>query len=63
MMFLLCRYDNPSKQQLTTSLSSSSFNRFPFLKYAPIEPQWQYSITIYIITYTTDDKPTTHSPS
>ena len=50
MMFLLCRYDNPSKQQLTISLSSSSFNRFPLFKYAPTDPQWQYSITIYIIT-------------
>ena len=50
MIFLLCRYDNPSKQQLTISLSSSSFNRFPLFKYAPTDPQWQYSITIYIIT-------------
>ena len=37
--FRLCRYDNPSKQQLTTSRNSSSFNRFPLLKYAPIDPQ------------------------
>ena len=50
MILMLCRYDNPSKQQLTISLNSSSFNRFPFLRYAPTDPQEQYSITIYIIT-------------
>lgn len=58
MMFLLCRYDNPNKQQLTISRNSSSFNRFPPLKYDRIEPQRQYSITIYIITWISNASPT-----
>ena len=47
MMFNLCRESNPSKQQLTISLNSSSFNTYPLFSNARIEPHWQYSITIY----------------
>ena len=57
MMFNLCRESNPSKQQLTTSLNSSSFNKYPLSSNVRIEPHWQYSITIYS-SYT----PQTHHP-
>ena len=57
MMFNLCKESNPSKQQLTTSLNSSSFNKYPLSSNVRIEPHWQYSITIYS-SYT----PQTHHP-
>ena len=46
MMFSLCKESNPSKQQLTTTLNSSSFNTYPLSSNVRIEPHWQYSITI-----------------
>ena len=57
MMFSLCRVFNPSKQQLTSSLNSSSFNTYPLSSNVRIEPHWQYSITIY-----SSNSPQTHHP-
>ena len=57
MLFNLCREFNPSKQQLTISINSSSFNTYPLFSNVRIEPHWLYSITIYS-SYT----PQTHHP-